>query len=520
MHCNIHTYSIISIVAIFTYCMEMTDTHIFPKWLYTLWVVAVVGMIEGLSMLRKGKGKGKRRKIKEKTWFVTVIFLCFCQSVYAIIQEFGIVSSCFPFQVVGSFDNPAGLVACLCIGMPCCFRLFQTEKRKTSKKMIIAVAIFIGFALVLSESRAGILAGIFFPLVWYMFDSAQKRWLQTTMLGICITLLPIMYIAKKDSADGRLLMLRCGWDMIKEKPLLGHGSDGIQAHYMDYQAKWLAEHSESTLCTLADNVKSVFNEYLTIGICFGIVGWLILGGFVFFMINCYFKVPSEDGKCALMSLATIGILGCFSYPLSYPFTWIVLILNSYILLHRAYRIPPLKNKICRYTVSFIVFGSSSVLLYAMAKRTSAEFEWGEISRLNLREEGKEVFSRYEKLMPILGNEPYFLYNYAAELYAAKHYKEALYIAQRCRTHWADYDLELLIGELFNELHQYEEAEDHFQLASNMCPTRFIPLYKLYQIYEKIGDEEKVNQMATLILNKPTKVESGTVKCIRERVKNM
>ena len=40
----------LSITAIFTYCLGMTDTHILPKWLYTLGAVAVVGMVEGFAL--------------------------------------------------------------------------------------------------------------------------------------------------------------------------------------------------------------------------------------------------------------------------------------------------------------------------------------------------------------------------------------------------------------------------------------------------------------------------------------
>ena len=44
-------FFLLSTAAIFTYCTEMTDTHILPKWLCTLGMVAVVGMIEGLFIL-------------------------------------------------------------------------------------------------------------------------------------------------------------------------------------------------------------------------------------------------------------------------------------------------------------------------------------------------------------------------------------------------------------------------------------------------------------------------------------
>ena len=221
-----HTFPFLFIAAIFTYCMEMTDTHILPKWLCTLGMVAVVGMIEGLFILL-----GKQRRIKGLSSFIMVTILCFCQAVYAIVQAIGLSPSNFSYQVVGSFDNPAGLAACLSVGIPCCIYLFRTWDRKILKGASILMALFIAIALLLSESRTGILAGILLPAAWWIFSFTKRRWLKLTMLGIGIILMPILYMLKKDSANGRLLMLRCGWEMVMDKPLFGHGIGGVQAHY-------------------------------------------------------------------------------------------------------------------------------------------------------------------------------------------------------------------------------------------------------------------------------------------------
>ena len=55
------------------------------------------------------------------------------------------------------------------------------------------------------------------------------------------------------------------------------------------------------------------------------------------------------------------------------------------------------------------------------------------------------------------------------------HEKPLLVAKRCRKYWADYDLELLQGELLVKLERYEEAEHHFLHASQMYPVRFIPL---------------------------------------------
>ena len=97
------------------------------------------------------------------------------------------------------------------------------------------------------------------------------------------------------------------------------------------------------------------------------------------------------------------------------------------------------------------------------------------------------------------------------------HEKALLVAKRCRKYWADYDLELLQGELLVKLERYEEAEHHFLHASRMCPVRFVPLYQLYQLYKKTGNEEKARHMGETILNKPVKADSAMINSIKANV---
>lgn len=47
------------------------------------------------------------------------------------------------------------------------------------------------------------------------------------------------------------------------------------------------------------------------------------------------------------------------------------------------------------------------------------------------------------------------------------------IALQCRKYWADYDLELIIGENYQELGRQELAAKYYNSASLMCPSRFL-----------------------------------------------
>ena len=509
--CNI-SFKLLSFVSVFSYSMEMTDTHILPKWLYTLCGLAVVGIIESIKLL-----KGKGTKLNVRRIFVFIIILCLCQSIYAIIQFTELLPILFPFQPTGSFDNPAGLSACLCMGIPCCLFFLGTDIGERMKWIVSGSLLFILIGLILSESRTGLLAAIIVSACWgYRF--LKRKHVRLIIAVLSIGLFTGMYFMKKDSADGRLLMLLCGWEMIKERPITGYGMNGVTAHYMDYQAKWLLDHPDSRLCMFADNIKHVFNEYLAIGIRYGLVGILVLIGFIFLLIHSYRKSPSEEGRCALLSLIGIGVLACFSYPFTYPFIWLVLTLDAYILLRRGFSCPIIRNKTMRYLLAICMLMASCVLLVKVMLRIDAELKWTKVAQASLINNDEQYFSDYQSLMRILGKEPYFLYNYAAELYAAQHYDEALDLTKRCRIYWADYDLELLQGDINHKLGRYDEAEKHYQLASRMCPIRFIPLYKLYLLYKEYGEPNKANDVGYTILSKPIKVNSIAIQSIKKQIK--
>ena len=75
---------LLSTAAIFTYCKGMTDTHILPKWLCTLGVVAVVGMIEGLIKNKKSREKRRTTHWQDECNMVAVqdgIRCCTCKRI-------------------------------------------------------------------------------------------------------------------------------------------------------------------------------------------------------------------------------------------------------------------------------------------------------------------------------------------------------------------------------------------------------------------------------------------------------
>lgn len=93
------------------------------------------------------------------------------------------------------------------------------------------------------------------------------------------------------------------------------------------------------------------------------------------------------------------------------------------------------------------------------------------------------------------------------------------IALQCRKYWADYDLELLIGESYQQLNNFDMAEKYYNSASMMCPSHFLPLYKLFYLYKSNNKIEKVLDVADLIINKPMKIKTSSILMMKKNVKN-
>jgi len=155
------------------------------------------------------------------------------QALYGIAQFMHLFSTVGRFRVTGSFDNPAGFAAGLCAGFPFFFYFLKRKEKWMQIASLIGMAIIV-FTVFLSGSRAGMvtLAVVCILGFFHFFRITTK---QKIAVGIFLAVLITgLYFYKKDSANGRLLIWRCSWEMIKDKPLTGYGHGGFKANYMNY----------------------------------------------------------------------------------------------------------------------------------------------------------------------------------------------------------------------------------------------------------------------------------------------
>ena len=499
--------------SMFVYSHQFTDAYIVPKWCCVLFVLLWMLVCAAFLALQR------KSIVTDMTiWGSIIVSSCWVQAVYGILQYVGLFPSHATFRVTGSFDNPAGFAACLCAGLPFVVFLIIHRNKYIRYAGWLAGGVMV-LAVFLSHSRSGMVSVIAVCIMYlcgrFVHGRLWRYLLSVSMIGLLII---GSYWLKKDSADGRLLIWRCGLEMVKDAPWTGHGVGSFEAKYMDYQADYFKEYgSQNRYAMLADNVKQPFNEYLGVLINFGIVGLALLLGMVGALVYCYRQNPTQEKKIALYILLSIGVFSFFSYPFMYPFTWMVTFLA--VLMLTADYLKRIKigtwGRNIIYSAALMGFFWGQVRLGA---RTQSERSWQKASEVALGHSCDEALPYYVSLKHRFKDNPYFLYNYAAVFTEAKEYEKALKVALECRKYWADYDLELLLGDIYREKKDYKQAEEYYMSASYMCPSRFLPLYQLYELYKCIGNTEKASELAKILLEKPAKVNSALIKRIRYMVK--
>ncbi|MDR2039238.1 MAG: O-antigen ligase family protein [Bacteroidales bacterium] len=451
-------------------------------------------------------------------FFRIVTFLAVVMAVYGLLQYAGVLSSLNPnFRITGSFDNPAGFAAALCFTLPYTGHLIR-EKPGRIRYISIAAFTILLTGIVLSGSRAAITACLVTTLchVCSRFSGIRfRKWMPVTIVAILIASVTVLYFMKKDSADGRLLIWQCTWNMIKDKPVTGYGQGAFQAKYMLYQADYFETHTDSKYASLADNVLHPFNEYLLVLVGYGLSGLCVLALFGWLLIRNYRRSPDFAKFTAGLSLLAVAVFSFFSYPFKYPFTWLIVLLNL-ALLCSGTRTKTVTGK----AGSIIRIGT--VMLYLLLAcicfpLVKAEIQWAKAARQSLIGKTLEMLPEYERLQKYLNRNGLFLYNHAAELNHVKKHEESLQIFEKCTKYYNDMDVQMLVADNYKAKELYDKTEQHLKLAASMCPNRFMPLYKLTLLYHETGRKREASALAQQILDKDVKVLSANIIAIKKEM---
>ncbi len=143
-----------------------------------------------------------------------------------------------------------------------------------------------------------------------------------------------------------------------------------------------------------------------------------------------------------------------------------------------------------------------------------EYEWWKVTQEICLGNTERMHNEYVRLYPVMKGNPLFLYNYGAELNRQGLWKESHEIMSECLAGWNDMDVHMLLASNLEKLGDYGKSRKHLSRASNMCPNRFMPLYRLMKLYCLQGKLKEAESVALKIITKQVKISSGTIDRIR------
>lgn len=485
----------LALATIFTVDNSLVDSLTLPKWLVGGWVLAAGLTVLSLSLLAGWPRLSRRVLLRGGG--TCVLVACALESLLVIAQDLWDVP---PFQGCGcgSFDNAAGASSCLALGMAVPVAAGGKRWRATSWLLRgLCVA-----GIVATRSRLAMVCAVL------MVAGALRLKARVALPLAAMAFVMLAVGVKGESSKGRWLIYSQTAAMIAERPLAGWGSDGFRAHYMHRQAHHFREHPGSRYARVADNVRHPLSDVLWLGVSYGVpavlVAVLSLGG----LVAVARRERTDETRGGFRILSCLLLLCLFSYPMRYPFSWAMLLYALLCLL--PFRLGG------RWTGAALL-PPTVVLCLCLRQRTTVERRWRTLAARAERLAGHKVLADYAALHPSLASNPFFLYNEAAVLYEAGAFGKAGRVADECGRRLADYDLQLLRGDISLAMGDHGAALQAYREAGWMIPSRIMPRYAEYRVYGDVGDGARRDSMRRVILRFHPKVDNATVRHIKKRV---
>ncbi len=447
-----------------------------------------------------------------------LLFTAAIETIWGLAQLYGFIPSQHShFELTGSFFNPGPYSGFLVVILPLALHYTLTTCRVTR---ILSGLVLVLLLLVLPATLSrgawlaaiagcGIVLGNYFHLYNRLKSLFQKRKLTFSIVTLCLLLFITgtfigIYQLKKESADGRWLIWKVSSSLIASHPVTGVGFGHFAGAYGDAQATYFSAAQRSPGEEfVADAPETAFNEFIQITTETGIIGLVL-----FLTITLFaFKAAQHSGNKVpigtIGSLAAFLVFACFSYP----FNVLPLLVLFSLLLAQCI---PMQPGLRRLSGIFYLFLFLPVyfLTTGQQEREQAYKRWkSEQIYFNM-----QIFERtvdnYQKLYPLLKDQPAFLFEYGQCLARTGHPEASNLILKEATRLSADPMIRNIMGKNYQALKQYSQAESTFLKAAQMVPNRLYPLYLLAQMYNESGQLEKAITTARLLLEKAPKVPSS------------
>lgn len=230
-----------------------------------------------------------RREVAERIVVSALSLWLAYESVLGIMQLLGIIvshnSMC---PMTGGFANsgPYGGFLVVCIAVVFAAAWKWRDSGNLYDRILFWLSSVSGclgiVVLPASMSRTGFVALLVSAVAFALIDTESKsyfkshKWLILSVVAVAFVVGAGAFCLKKDSALGRFHIWEMELRAIADKPLTGHGYGNALGSYGDAQAEYFeGEERSQERVRIAGCPEYAFNEYLRLGMEFGILGLLL-----------------------------------------------------------------------------------------------------------------------------------------------------------------------------------------------------------------------------------------------------
>lgn len=463
-----------------------------------------------------------------------LIFLGGVEAVWGLCQLYGFTFSNHSlYRLTGSFFNPGPYSGYLALVLPLCFNEYLKASSLTDKHWQDKIRFYLSGGILLliicilpaGMSRSAWIAAILSCIFVYGIHHdwlnklnnfrkhETKKFISLLSIFIIITLLGILLLFsfKRNSANGRLFMWKITTQAILKEPFTGYGTGSFPAIYGVAQEEYFANGNYSEQEELvAGSPEYAFNEYLHIALEWGIPALIILLAFVAF---CFYKGLRKKRIGICGAILSLLVFAFSSYPFQLP-AFVV----TFVFLLAACLID--KNNYVLLLFALLLGGAGVYLLknnvYEECKK------WTKTKILYNMQAYRAAKKEYQELYPALNNRAAFLFEYGHCLHKLNEYEESTVVLLEAANYSCDPMIFNIIGKNYQAQQQYKEAEHWLMRSTHLLPGRIYPYYLLTKLYAEpaFNEQDKMKEMAKVVLTKEPKVHSTAVQEMRREVEKL
>ena len=496
-------------------------------------------LLVGLYFVCRGLGGWK---VSQRLLFTFVLLLAgSIEAIWGFLQVYGWADQYHSLsRLTGSFFNPGPYSGFLAVILPVALHtllgpkpLCRVDKIVYGLGVICLVSIILVLPAGMSRSAwvaAGAGCGV---VVWRQKRSREyvrrgigrigRGWKRCWLGGILLLGLSIgggLYLLKKDSADGRLLVWKMDLAVMRSQPWLGVGIGRYPGALGEAQAVYFANSpADPREEYVADAPEYGFNEFLQLGGEYGLIGLCLFLSITGIASGGLFKRNTQQTGGVSGALSAFLVFACFSYPLHMlpmAMLFVLLLAWSVNVGAKGVRIRRWAGQILWLPV--MVLGL--VAAWRLTEKETAYKTWKTARAYFRQGDYQEALNRYTPLFSALSDRPAFVFEFGECQFQNAQYGNATAIFLWAAELSADPMVYNKLGKNYQALKQYDRAEKAYVQAAHMIPHRIYPLYLLALLYREMGDMEKARDMARQVIDQEPKVWSPAVEEMKTEMKQL